>query len=361
MTNLPTELDTILGRLRALDASNTHGDRAAAENALASYLSAHNVPRRPVRWAVDAHEAFRLVAATDAWAEKDELFEAGERMGEIMREKGGSQTEAQRERAPNASLNWSLQQLWDFVERLVKGQDVSLSVPWYLYHPRYTPDRGRRAVTSDHWVWRRDNNLVELLYRIKSYFNFWREDTPLQQAVGRLLLRITRNMLDAYDAGLWIFWMTATEIIALPRPTLVLAGGRLHAEAGPAVSWPGSDQRYFFLNGVHVPEQVVESTADRLDPRLMLFERNADVRREIVRKVGIERICEAFNALCVDRRGDYELLLLDLRDGRVRPFLKMRNPSIQVWHVEGVHPNCRTVKEALAWRNGIDDPPEILT
>ena len=183
----------------------------------------------------------------------------------------------------------------------------------------------------------------------------------MQQTFSRLRLRVTRNLLDSYEAGLWQFWATATEIIALPRPTLVLSGGRLHCEAGPAVSWHGSNQRYYFLNGVQVPEEIVETPASRLDPRLMLFERSADVRREIIRKIGIERICAAFKAQCVDRQGDYELLLLDLRDGRVRPFLKMKNPSIGVYHIEGVAPECRTVAEALAWRNQSDVPPQVLT
>ncbi|WP_213083536.1 hypothetical protein, partial [Escherichia coli] len=29
------------------------------------------------------------------------------------------------------------------------------------------------------------------------------------------------------------------------------------------------------------------------------------------------------------------------------------NPSVGVWHVEGVHPRCATVQGALNWRNGL--------
>jgi hypothetical protein len=361
MKSLTAELETILGRLRALDASAMKEDRPAAESALASYLSAHNVPRRPVRWATDAYHASRLVGATEAWSEQDKVYLGGERLGTIFREKGGAPTEAQIKSVPDASLDWNLTQLWNHVRRLVIGNGVILSVPWYLYRPGFTPDRGKREGSTGDWVWRRDKSVVELLQSLKYRFNFWREETRLQQAVARLLLRITRNLLDAYDAGLWMFWLTAGEIIALPRPSLMLSGNRLHCESGPAVSWRGSDQRYFFLNGVHVSEEIVLTPANRLDPRLMLFERNTGTRREIIRKVGIERVCEAFNARSIDQRGDYELLLLDLRDGRVRPFLKMKNPSIGVYHIEGVAPECRTVAQALAWRNRSDAPPSILT
>jgi|3_EtaG_2_1085321.scaffolds.fasta_scaffold12633_4 hypothetical protein len=38
------------------------------------------------------------------------------------------------------------------------------------------------------------------------------------------------------------------------------------------------------------------------------------------------------------------------------------DPSLDgVWHVEGVHPDCKTVKQALEWRNGTEETPEVLT
>jgi hypothetical protein len=168
-------------------------------------------------------------------------------------------------------------------------------------------------------------------------------------------------MLDAFDAGLWLYWLTPEEVIAVPRPRLRFESGVLHCADGPAVSWPAGESHYF-LHGVEVVREVVEAPAALLDPRLVLFERNAQARAEIVRKVGVERVCEALGARCLDREGDYELLMLDLQDGRERPFLKMRNPSVPgVYHVEGVAPGCRTVKEALAWRNQTDEPPSVLT
>lgn len=124
---------------------------------------------------------------------------------------------------------------------------------------------------------------------------------------------------------------------------------QLHREDGPAVVWPDGWGVYS-LHGVRVPAWVVETPAQDLDPGCLLKEDNVEVRRELVRKIGIERVCEALNATCIDRQGEYELLLLDLQDGGHRPYLKMRNASIGVWHVEGVHPDCTTVQEALNWR-----------
>jgi hypothetical protein len=98
-----------------------------------------------------------------------------------------------------------------------------------------------------------------------------------------------------------------------------------------------------------------------LEPKDILKTRNVEIRREIVQRIGIEKICEALNAEVIDKKdftlfsGDvpkhYELLLLDLGDGRRRPFLKMLNPSVpNCWHVEGVHPACKTVQDALNYR-----------
>lgn len=101
--------------------------------------------------------------------------------------------------------------------------------------------------------------------------------------------------------------------------------------------------------------------AEDIDPRIILTEYNVDVRREIVRKIGIERVCSVLGAKCIDKEGNYELLVLYLKDGVRRPFLKMLNPSIGVYHIEGVHPSSATVKQALKWRNGTNETPIQLT
>ena len=114
------------------------------------------------------------------------------------------------------------------------------------------------------------------------------------------------------------------------------------------------------LNGVRVSKEIVETSSEKLDPQLLLQEENAEIRREIVRKIGIERVCQKLNAKCIDKLGNYELLLLNLGD-RDRPYLKMINPSISCYHIEGIAPRIKTVKEALNWRNQTEEEPLILT
>jgi len=170
------------------------------------------------------------------------------------------------------------------------------------------------------------------------------------------------------------------------KPILVMRNetGDLHCETGPAIAWRDGYEEYF-LNGVAVGKELVMTPAEKIDPKIVLKEQNAEVRREIVRKVGIDILCARLNAKVLDSKkvaynqafsaaspevaditasgldSEYELLSLDLGDGRERPYLKMMNPSIGVWHVEGVHPDCQTVDAALAWRNQTEEQPDTLT
>ena len=136
-----------------------------------------------------------------------------------------------------------------------------------------------------------------------------------------------------------------------------MAYGRLHRDGGPALAYPDGFALWR-LNGVAVPDWLAAIPADAIDPRRLLEIPNAEVRREFVRKVGIARVLRGINARVISSCGPYELLELDLGDGRHRPYLKMQNPSVDAVHIEGVHPDCRTVQEVLNYRNGLT--PEII-
>ena len=146
------------------------------------------------------------------------------------------------------------------------------------------------------------------------------------------------------------------------RPCRVVrnANDDLHCVDGMAIAWRDGYGEYY-LNGVSVEESIVMTPSNKLDSKLVLTEKNVEVRREIVRKIGVERICKELGAVVLDKQGTYELLNLNLGEKMMRPYLKMTNPSIGTFHIEGVHPNCKTVKEALEWRNQTSEIPEVLT
>jgi len=141
-----------------------------------------------------------------------------------------------------------------------------------------------------------------------------------------------------------------------------LKDGKIHSINSPAIHYLDGFEIYA-LNGVRLPKEIVMTPAEKIDPKIILTEKNAEIRRELVRKIGIERVIYKLGAKSLDKSGDgiYELLSINLGDERYRPYLKMRNPSIQTWHIEGVAPNIRTVEEALKWRNQSEEKPIQLT
>lgn len=108
-------------------------------------------------------------------------------------------------------------------------------------------------------------------------------------------------------------------------------------------------------------EAVTLCPEKKLKAAWMFRLKNAEARKVLVDRLGIKRICKELKVEVVDAQDNYELLLFELDDDRKRPYLKMMNPSIGVYHIEGVHPFCKTVKEALDWRNQTTERPQRLT
>jgi len=137
----------------------------------------------------------------------------------------------------------------------------------------------------------------------------------------------------------------------------------LHADGGPCVQYRDG-WKMWALNGVTVPEYLAMTPAEQIDPAKILKESNLEVRREGIRKVGIERMLAHLPHKTLGCSGSYTLLSVrlseEIPDSR---WLKMLNPSIGVWHMEAVAPECATVEQALNWRNQQQDNEtvEILT
>lgn len=147
------------------------------------------------------------------------------------------------------------------------------------------------------------------------------------------------------------------------RPTDIhMREGRLHKDGGMALKYADGWGLYV-LNGVSVSKDIAETPADQMSTDLFVTERNAEVRREILRKIGVERLVTKLGAKVIDARDEYELLHVDLGGQTgVWPCLKMKNPSIGCYHMEWVNQDIKTVNEALKWRNqGATNKPEILT
>jgi hypothetical protein len=136
----------------------------------------------------------------------------------------------------------------------------------------------------------------------------------------------------------------------------------LHCTTGPALSYNG-DNEIYALNGVVLDKRWVMTPAEEIKADEILKEQNVEIRRELLRKVGIEKIFEQLPHKVIETKGTYTLYSIDLSPTvRGAKYLKMVNPSIGVFHLEGVDPGVKSVDEALRWRNkGWFTNAEILT
>lgn len=170
--------------------------------------------------------------------------------------------------------------------------------------------------------------------------------------------------LQTINVG-WIYPLKDITFVCEKPKVINLLKGFLHNDGGPALTY-SDGWGIWALNGVIVTKEIAETRGELLDANLAIKEKNVEVRREIIRKIGVERYIQKIGAKSLDNMGNYELLSVKLSNeiSNAR-YLKMKNPSVGVWHVEAVAPECNTVQEALNWRVFADKSrewkPEILT
>lgn len=123
------------------------------------------------------------------------------------------------------------------------------------------------------------------------------------------------------------------------------------------------------LNGVRVSKEIAQTPGEQIPLEWWLQEKNVEVRGQIERKIGTARILrelegKQLHAEIVTIGGrdlPYAVVELTLQNGDKRCLLEMENPSTGETHREWIPPQIATVQEALAWRNGTEELPEVLT
>ena len=177
-------------------------------------------------------------------------------------------------------------------------------------------------------------------------------DHPTQ----RRLVDIWLPMMNAFEAALWLYWITPNEVLCVPRPELHMVNNHLHRTDGPAVEWPGGE-RYWLWRGVPVPQWLIEEPS-RITPSVIRGERNLDLRRCMIERFGIERFFRETipRPAKVDRYGklwrcdfgdDDPYTAVEVEDRTTGPDGRRRK------HFLSVPPKMRTAHEAVAWTYGL--------
>lgn len=165
-------------------------------------------------------------------------------------------------------------------------------------------------------------------------------------------------LMDLAKVGGW-WWPYENVCVMSERPMEIHVNDRgdIHNFTGPGVLYADGFAIYAF-NGIEVPQQLADKPADKITKNDFLKQENADIRREISNKIGIQRTMELLGAEVADKLtcsvgGKYELIMVNYDDRGKRPYLKMGNPSINADHIEGVLNGVTTVEKALCYRNGL--------
>ncbi len=158
--------------------------------------------------------------------------------------------------------------------------------------------------------------------------------------------------VDAVEAGLWIYWVTAKETVIVPRPAILTSDGQLHADDRPAVSWPNGSQ-FWFIRGVQVDEQIV-MRPEMQNITAIRSESNTEIKRIRIERYRWEQYLDDVGAIVVDqRRNDIEATheaLMKTPDGET--VLVAACPSTaRVYNLE-VPPQIKTCEEAQNWLSG---------
>ena len=181
---------------------------------------------------------------------------------------------------------------------------------------------------------------------------------------------LARRLVPLMDLARHCGWWLPLPQVALAseRPAKIhVADGKLHCDGGPALRLRDGTC-YWCLQGVEVPRRVAETPTNEFPVEWWEREQNAAVRQAIQRKIGLEQLEMVSQSVILDRavvtidgvRHPYALLAIHSHR-RPRKALQMLNPSTGEAHHEWVPPQVETARQALAWRNGTEEMPGVLT
>jgi len=177
-----------------------------------------------------------------------------------------------------------------------------------------------------------------------------------------------QKQYDIYKETLKLHFIYPLKNICVlsERPIEIHRNGRgqLHADGKPAVKYAGGFELYR-LNGVRVPKRLVMTPPGKIDAKKALEEKNVDVQREIIRKIGVERVLKAVNAKEIDVYTHpeigmtYKLYRLKLEEID-RKYLKFEHASMPgVYYCQPVPPETEKAMHGLAWMRRLIEREEL--
>jgi len=184
-----------------------------------------------------------------------------------------------------------------------------------------------------------------------STYSYIANELPVQHD-GKLI-KIVEDIVN--NTGVYFTFEGLIIVSEKPIKISMNADKVLHNETGFALEYKDNTGIYA-LNGVRMPAWLFETPKEQINPSKILGITNVEQRLEAIRWYGMENFRDALKVKVLDASNDqyeYELweMTLDVNGREVKErALRMKNPSEDKYHVEGVADTVKTVEEALAFR-----------
>lgn len=184
-------------------------------------------------------------------------------------------------------------------------------------------------------------------------------DSPpaLQSSPLLSFLTSLEHLRRGAASGLGWILETHETLIALPLPEMYLdSNSELHHPRRSAVRWHEGTEEYYW-HGVQVEADLILRPRDVSAGRI-LNERNAEVRRILIERKGIDRLFAECNAEVlhqdIDEGGTRQLLRISLKGDEPIVAVNVTCPSTGRNYILRVPPTTKSCDEAIAWTFGFD-------
>jgi hypothetical protein len=390
-----SDAQALIDRLRRFDPARPRLDRPAVENALARHLAARGISTPPIMWSPDLasgiqHVLDLVLAAIRRDASYGAAVEIASQIADTSSVAGAAALDATLDGTSGYTRDLAKRILFvsgwddrdavmhatreagvdhDAVEAARQAANAAVQIAFAEASLVRSSIDARQAVedavlaaagpASEDRIWRAafyqiidgpsaSGGARQACMEVNALASF---DHPAQRRLADIWL----PMIDAFEAGLWFYWITPDGLVCVPRPRFHIGSGwsgSLHRPDGPAVEWE-SGTRYWFWRGVQVPQWLIEEPS-RITPSLIRSEHNLDLRRCMIERFGVERFIRetVHRPAAEDRHGR----LWRCTFGDDDPFSAVEVQDVIVGR-DGTRPRnflsvparMRTAHEAVAW------------
>ena len=141
--------------------------------------------------------------------------------------------------------------------------------------------------------------------------------------------------------------------------------GQLHKDNQMALEYTDGEGLYM-LNGIRVPKWLILNKAEDIDVSKVFEEKNIDVQREIIRKIGAEKVLKKSGAkeisIYTDSRTSltYKLMVLKIGDNIDRKYLYFEHATMKgIFYAQPVPPETTKALHGLAWQRCMIEREEL--